>query len=87
MTDAPVMKPQMTEWERKLVIHPNLSSPTAVYRHPANKATCKMHNMYEQHEAGQLATIMGSLVAVQIATDMAQQTAYYCLVEGGQAGA
>ena len=39
MTDAPVMKPQMTEWDRKLVIQPSLSRPTAVYRDPANNAT------------------------------------------------
>ena len=49
MTDAPVMKPQMTEWERKLVIQPNLSRPTAVYRDPASSATCSIHFHVKQH--------------------------------------
>ena len=41
MTDAPDMKPEMTEWDRKFVSQPNLRMPTMVYRHPAKKATCK----------------------------------------------
>lgn len=44
MTEAPVMKPQMTEWERKLVIQPSRRRPTAVYRHPASRATCRIKN-------------------------------------------
>ena len=30
MTEAPVEKPAMTEWERKLVIQPRFKMPTAV---------------------------------------------------------
>ena len=41
MTDAPDMKPEMTEWDRKLVSQPSFRMPTVVYRHPAKKATCK----------------------------------------------
>lgn len=39
MTDAPDMKPAMTEWEMKLVIQPSLKTPTSVYITPARKAT------------------------------------------------
>ena len=47
MTEAPVMKPQMTEWERKLVIQPSLNRPTAVYRLPASSATCNMQAAHQ----------------------------------------
>ncbi len=40
MTDAPVMKPAMTECDRKLVTQPSRRKPTSVYRQPARKATC-----------------------------------------------
>ena len=40
MTDAPDMKPEMTEWDRKFVSQPNLRMPTIVYKHPARNATC-----------------------------------------------
>ena len=40
MTDAPVMKPEMTECDRKLVSQPSRKSPTAVYMTPASSATC-----------------------------------------------
>ena len=40
MTDAPVMNPEMTECDRKLVSQPSRSTPTSVYRQPAKNATC-----------------------------------------------
>ena len=41
MTEAPVMKPEITAELRKLVSHPMRNSPTAVYRPPAMKAICR----------------------------------------------
>lgn len=41
MTLAPVMKPEIMAEERKLVIQPMRNRPTAVYRQPAMKATCR----------------------------------------------
>lgn len=66
MTDAPVMKPQMTEWERKLVIHPSRRSPTAVYMHPANRATCEstaglLHRKGQNHQAIASPRILSSI--------------------------
>ena len=46
MTDAPVMNPQMTEWDKKLVIQPSFSRPTAVYKDPASNATCTTYYDY-----------------------------------------
>ena len=39
MTEAPDMKPEITECDRKLVSQPSFKMPTAVYRQPAMKAT------------------------------------------------
>ncbi len=39
MTEAPDMKPEMTECDRKLVSQPSFRMPTAVYRQPARNAT------------------------------------------------
>ena len=44
MTAAPDMKPEMTVWEMKLVIHPRLNMPTRVYITPAKKATCRQRS-------------------------------------------
>ena len=41
MTEAPDMKPEMTECDRKFVSQPSFRMPTIVYRQPARNATCQ----------------------------------------------
>ena len=49
MTEAPDMKPEMTEWDKKFVSQPSFKIPTIVYKHPARNATCKAPHLCTAH--------------------------------------